>query len=55
MHHEPGSYFCVSPYLEKSVVGPGLARQIRDLHQLFQRALAGETVWSPTGPPRVRR
>jgi DNA-binding NarL/FixJ family response regulator len=42
-------------YLEKSVVGPGLAKQIRDLHHLFQRALAGETVWSPAGPPRVRR
>ena len=42
-------------YLEKSVVGPDLPNQIRELHALFQRALAGETVWSPAGPPRVRR
>lgn len=42
-------------YLEKSVVGPELPNQIRELHGLFQRALAGETVWSPAGPPRVRR
>lgn len=42
-------------YLEKSVVGPDLPNQIKELHALFQRALAGETVWSPAGPPRVRR
>lgn len=42
-------------YLEKSVVGPDLPEQIRELHGLFQRALRGETVWSPMGPPRVRR
>ena len=42
-------------YLEKSVVGPELPDQIKELHGLFQRAIAGETVWSPAGPPRIRR
>jgi DNA-binding NarL/FixJ family response regulator len=42
-------------YLEKSVVGPDLPDQIQELHRLFQRALNGETVWSPMGPSRVRR
>jgi DNA-binding NarL/FixJ family response regulator len=42
-------------YLEKSIVGPDLPEQIRELHGLFQRAIGGETVWSPMGPPRVRR
>ncbi len=42
-------------YLEKSVVGPGLATEIRNLHELFQRALSGETVWRPAGPARIRR
>jgi CheY-like chemotaxis protein len=42
-------------YLEKSVVGPDLPDQIRELHGLFRRALDGETVWSPMGPSRVRR
>ena len=42
-------------YLEKSVVGPELPNQIKELHGLFQRALAGETVWRPAGPPRIRR
>jgi DNA-binding NarL/FixJ family response regulator len=41
-------------YLEKSVVGPGLAGEIRDLYGLFSRALSGETVWTPSGPRRIR-
>lgn len=42
-------------YLEKSILGPGLAEEILDLHQLFLRALAGETVWAPAGASRIRR
>ena len=42
-------------YLEKSVVGPGLPGEILELHRLFERALAGETVWSPPGAARIRR
>lgn len=41
-------------YLEKSVVGPGLADEIQELYGLFSRALTGETVWTPAGPRRVR-
>lgn len=42
-------------YLEKAVVGPDLPEEIRELHDLSQRALDRETVWRPTGPPRIRR
>jgi two-component system, NarL family, response regulator EvgA len=42
-------------YLEKSVIGPQLAIEIRQLHALFERALTGETVWTPAGPDRIRR
>jgi DNA-binding NarL/FixJ family response regulator len=42
-------------YLEKSLLGPGFAHEVRELRQLFDRALAGETVWVPNGPRRVRR
>lgn len=42
-------------YLEKSVVGPGLPEEILELHRLFERALSGETVWSPAGAARIRR
>jgi CheY-like chemotaxis protein len=42
-------------YLEKTVIGPYLAAEIRHLHTLFERALTGETVWTPAGPDRIRR
>jgi two-component system, NarL family, response regulator EvgA len=42
-------------YLEKSVIGPELVTEIRQLHTLFERALTGETIWSPAGPDRIRR
>jgi CheY-like chemotaxis protein len=42
-------------YLEKTVLGPGFSGQLRELRQLFDRALEGETVWVPNGPRRVRR
>lgn len=40
-------------YLEKSVVGPRLVDELTDLYRLWERALAGETVWAPT--PRADR
>jgi DNA-binding NarL/FixJ family response regulator len=42
-------------YLEKSVMGPDLPQEVFAQHQRFARALAGETVWSPHAPWRVRR
>jgi two-component system, NarL family, response regulator EvgA len=42
-------------YLEKSVIGPELITEIRQLHALFERALSGETIWTPAGPDRIRR
>lgn len=42
-------------YLEKSIMGPGLSEEVFAQHQRFARALAGETVWSPNAPWRIRR
>jgi len=41
-------------YLEKSTLGRDFCDHLRDLYQLFVRAMAGETVWTPSGPERVR-
>jgi DNA-binding NarL/FixJ family response regulator len=42
-------------YLEKSVLGPDLPQEVFAQHQRFARALAGETVWSPSASWRIRR
>lgn len=43
-------------YLEKSVMGPGLAEELYSYHERFKRAVgARETVWAPNDPMRVRR
>lgn len=41
-------------YIEKSALGR-LTEELTELRELFDRALAGETVWAPGGPTRVRR
>lgn len=43
-------------YLEKSVLGPSLLREITELRDLYVRAEEGVAVWeAPDGPPRIRR
>jgi DNA-binding NarL/FixJ family response regulator len=42
-------------YLEKSLLGPDLPQEVFAQHHRFARALAGETVWSPSASWRIQR